>query len=62
MWLEHFAAFAEIYETARIDLEDGDFVYAQISNGFFDQEVVAYETEEDFVSALNLPATSYSGD
>ncbi|MBY3514151.1 hypothetical protein HFN76_18215 [Rhizobium laguerreae] len=34
MSLEHFAAFAEIYETARIDLEDGDFVYGQISNGF----------------------------
>lgn len=59
MWLEHFAEVARIYETARIDLRDADFVFAQLSTGFFDDDALRYETEEDFVSALNLPSNSF---
>jgi hypothetical protein len=62
MWLQHFAAIAQIYEIARIDLEDADFVYAQLSTGFFDEDAVGYGTEEEFISALDLPSNSYGAD
>lgn len=59
MWLQYFAAMADIYETARIDLEDANFVFAQLSTGFFDEDEALYETEEEFVGALNLPSNSF---
>lgn len=61
LWLEHFAAMAEIYETSRIHFEGSEFLYAQIFNGFLDTDLLAFDNEEEFVNALNLPYSSYDG-
>ncbi|PDS28004.1 hypothetical protein [Rhizobium phaseoli] len=60
-WLEHFAATANLYDTTRIELSDTNFVYAQISNGFLDEEPLIFDTEEEFIEALGLPRSSYYG-
>lgn len=61
LWVKHFVAMTGLYDSSRIDFRDNDFVYARISNALLDEDPLEFDSEDEFVTALNLPTAVYRG-